>query len=146
MVFRLEIFQVGRFFTSWSLTKLQDFGTQVYLAIRESTFFFALTKTDSSISVDLREKRKKKFIFLSPLTLRPSPLLLFFFFLLTSIFFFLSFSFLFLKKNFGYMTHIASCSSLIQVRFCPETIYFFPVQVILNELSSRVISRLPRFS
>ena len=29
MAFRLKIFQVGKFSTSWSLTKLQDFGTNV---------------------------------------------------------------------------------------------------------------------
>ena len=28
------------------------------------------------------------------------------------------------------------CPSLIQVHFCPETIYFFLIQFILNELSS----------
>ena len=29
MTFRLKIFQVGKFPTSWSLTKLQDFGTHM---------------------------------------------------------------------------------------------------------------------
>ena len=29
------------------------------------------------------------------------------------------------------------CLSLIQVRFCPETIYLFSIQFILNELNSR---------
>ena len=54
MAFRLKIFQVGKFPTSWSLTKLQDFGTR-------SNFILAPMKTDGSISIDLREKRKTPF-------------------------------------------------------------------------------------
>ena len=33
-------------------------------------------------------------------------------------------------------SHCAKCPYLIWVRFCPETIYFFSVQFILNELNS----------
>ena len=56
MAFRLEITQVGKFSTSWSLTKLQDFSTHVYLLMRGPTLPFAPTKTYGPISVDLRDK------------------------------------------------------------------------------------------
>ena len=60
MTFRLKITQVGKFPTSWSLTKLQDFGVHTLLSSRRSTLPSALTKTYNPISVDLIEKRRKK--------------------------------------------------------------------------------------
>ena len=61
MTFRLKIFKVGKFPTSWSLTKLKDFGTHAELAIRGSTFLLVPMKTDDSISIDFREKQKTLF-------------------------------------------------------------------------------------
>ena len=37
MAFRLKIFKVGKYSTSWSLTKLQDFGTHAWPSLRGST-------------------------------------------------------------------------------------------------------------
>ena len=111
MAFRLEITQVGKFPTSWSLMKLQDFGTHVYLLMRGLTLPLARTKTDGPISKDLREKVE----FLSTLSslslsrthCLSSPKMALF-----SLFdysFFLSlFYFLFYFK-FGCMAHIAQC-------------------------------------
>ena len=65
MNFRLEITQVGKFPTSWSLTKLQNFGTHGYLLMRGPTLSFAQTKTYSPIFVNLKEKLKKEKIIIS---------------------------------------------------------------------------------
>ena len=60
MDFRLKIIQVGKFHTSWSLTKLQDFGTHAYLSLHEST----LTLGPSSF--DRRNARKFPFSLFFP--------------------------------------------------------------------------------
>ena len=102
--------------------------------MRGLTLPFVLTKTHGPISVDLTEKKKFFFPFsLSPLTLsvlrsQSIP------FVLTFLFLFILFFFIFLSWIHG--SHFAMCPSLIRVRFYPETIYFFSVQFILNELSS----------
>ena len=96
--------------------------------MHRSTFSFAPMKTYGPISVDLREKRRKKKtkVLLSLSSRSPScP------FILTFLFPFI-FCFLILII----IIWIHGLYYLIQVRFCPETIYFFLVQVILNELSS----------
>ena len=105
--------------------------------MRGSTFLLAPTKTDSSISVDLREKQKTHF----PLSISSSSppsrshtarlLLSFSFDFPFSFYPFLSFVFLIWIHD----SHCAMCPSLIWVCFCPETIYFFSIQFILNELS-----------
>ena len=56
MAFRIEITQVVKFPSLWSLTKLQDFSTHVYLSMRGPTLPFAPTKTYGPISVDLGDK------------------------------------------------------------------------------------------
>ena len=56
MTFRLEITQVEKFFTSWSLTKSLDFGTHAMPSLRGPTLPLAPSKTDGLIFVDLREK------------------------------------------------------------------------------------------
>ena len=105
----------------------------------EPTLPVTPTKTYGPISVDLRDKRKNLFsIFSLSLSLslslfylfsRPSlPVSSF-----LSLFDFLFFFFFFLIWIHG--SHCAICPSLIQVHFCPETIYLFLVQFILNELS-----------
>ena len=89
-------------------------------------FAFFPTKTYGPISIDLRKKRRKEKNFslsLLSLFLPLSFFLFFFLFLLT----FYSFSSLFFILNM--------CPSLIRVRFNPETIYFFSVQFIINELN-----------
>ena len=118
MTFRLEITQVGKFPTSWNLTKLQIFDTYTYLSMRGPTLPFAPTKTYSPISIDLREKRKKKKISLSSHSnsLPSVPLLpfltfifLFFYFFLSSFLFFLIFFYLshyFLHLTLGSMRAI----------------------------------------
>ena len=109
--------------------------------MRGPTLPFALTRTYGPISIDLIEKRKTFFFFLSlsPLTLclfsrLSSPSFLYF----PSLFFFLFFSFLylFLFLFWTHGSHCTMCPSLIQVRFYLETIYFFSVQFILTELIS----------
>ena len=116
MTFRLEIFKVGKFPTSWSLTKTYgpiSLHLRKKIELLSLTFFFSLLSRTVSISS-------------------------FIFFLLTFNFFFLSFSFLFIFLFLIWIhgLHCVMCPSLIHVRFYPETIYFFPVQFILNELSS----------
>ena len=93
-------------------------------------------KTYGPISVDLKDKqRKKKFLSLS-LSLstnsldRNNGLLLFHFFFLIFVFIFFLFIYLLLLL---FWIHGSYC--FIRVRFCPETIYFFSVHFILNELS-----------
>ena len=86
--------------------------------MRESTLPFAPTKTHGPISVVLREK------FLLSLSLSRSLLCPFFFPFILTFYPFILFFYLF------------RCPSLIRFRFCLETIYFFSVQFILNELSS----------
>ena len=102
---------------------------------------FAPMKTYGPISVDLRKKVSLYFspfpLFSLTLSIRLPSFL--FFFLFTFFFFFLSFSFPFYFVFFLIWIHgsyCAICPSLIQVRLCPETIYFFLVQFILNEISS----------
>ena len=56
MTFRIEIIQVRKFFTSRSLTKLQDFGTHAKPTTRRLTLLHGPTKTDDPNSVNLREK------------------------------------------------------------------------------------------
>ena len=60
MTFRLKIIQVGKFPTSWRLTKLQDFGTHAYLSLHGST----LTLGPSSF--DCRNARKIPFSLFFP--------------------------------------------------------------------------------
>ena len=101
----------------------------------------APTKTEGSIFVDFRERRKTHF----PLSLSLSLLLPHahslsvssFYFLLTFLFLFiLFFPFFFYFFIWIHGSHCAMCPSLIRVHFCPEIIYFFSIQFILNELSS----------
>ena len=87
--------------------------------MRRSTLRFASTKTYGPISIDLREKRRKKNLSLLSLSRSSS----------VSPFFF---SFYFIYINIYIIIRL----SLIRVRFCPEIIYLFSVQFILNELSS----------
>ena len=95
-------------------------------------------KTYGPISVDLREKRRKKEknLYFSLLTLSLSRLT--FSSLLTFLFFFFFFRFYpffyFFILLIIIWIHGSYC--LIQIRFCPETIYLFSVHFILNELSS----------
>ena len=95
------------------------------------TLPFAPTKTYGLISINLREKRKTFFSFFS-LSLSAhslcSPSLPF---LLTFLFLFILFFLIWIHGS-----RCAMCPSLIWVRFLSKTIYFFLVQVILNELSS----------
>ena len=102
--------------------------------MRGSTFFLASTKTNGPISVNLRDKKKNHFSFFSlPLSRSHFPSVPLFFSLdFPSFYPFLSF----FLKNLDICSHCTMCPSLIRVRFCPETIYFFLVQFILNELSS----------
>ena len=126
MAFRLEITQVGKFPTSWSLTKLQDFGTMRSFVMRRSTLLFAPMKTYGSISVDLREKRKEEIFFfsLSILALPSVPPLLFtfdfysfyyyyyyYYFLFLIIIFFSCFIFTIISSTW----HLAQCESFTQV-------------------------------
>ena len=91
--------------------------------MRGLTLPFAPMKTYGPISIDLREKRRKEIFFFS--------LFLHAFFLpLLSVLSKMTFYFFF----FDFF--LSMCPSLIRVRFCPETIFLFPVQFILNELSS----------
>ena len=91
--------------------------------MRGPTLPFAPMKTYGPIFVNLREKLELlslENLFLSPLT--PTLCLDF------------PFSFFFLIWIHG--SHCAMCPSHIWVHFYLETIYFFSVQFILNELSS----------
>ena len=96
-----------------------------------STLSFAPTKTYNPISIDHREKRreeKKIFFSLSILAIpsvRSSP----------PFCFFISFDFIFFFILFFFF-QFSIYPSLIRVCLCPETIYLFSVQFILNELSS----------
>ena len=94
------------------------------------TLPFAPKETYHLISVDLREKKKKSFFY--SLSLSSHSLCL------PSPFLFIPFDFLFFVFIFFWIhgSHYAMCPSFIRVRFFPETIYFFLVQFILNELSS----------
>ena len=112
MAFRLKIIQVGKFPTSWNLTKLQDFGTHAYLSIRGSTLPFALTKTHGPIFVDLREKRNPFICFSLSLMF----VLFFFFYLLSSSFLFFYFFLL----------------SFLSTEFDPVLSFFFPYFLILS--------------
>ena len=99
--------------------------------MRRPTLPFAPTKTYGPISINLREKLEllslKLFFSLLLRTLSVSSFFYFLFFLSFPFFFFLIWI---------HGSHCAMCSSLIRVRFYPETIYLFSVQFILNELSS----------
>ena len=88
--------------------------------MRGPTLPFASTKTYSPISINLKEK-------LELLSLK------FFFSLLSRTLSVSSFLFILF---FIHGSHCAMCLSLIWVRFRSETVYLFPVQFILNELSS----------
>ena len=93
--------------------------------MRGPTLPFSPMKTYGPIFINLREKLELlslEILFLSPLT--PTLRLDFPFY----------FSYFFLIWIHG--SHCARCPSLIWVRFYLETIYFFSVQFILNELSS----------
>ena len=95
--------------------------------MRGSTLPFAPMKTHGPIFVDLRDKFLS--LLFSSLSLSVS-------FSLTPLsVFFLSFL-AFYPFIFFYFLFLNMCQSLIRVRLCPETIYFFSVQFILNELSS----------
>ena len=96
--------------------------------MRGPTLPFATTKTYGPISIDLREKRRKKKIFfsLSLYMLSPTPPTVVFFFFF--FYFYVFFSII--------IIWIYDSNWLIGVHFCPETIYFFSIQFILNELSS----------
>ena len=96
--------------------------------MRGSTLFFTPMKTYCPISLDLKEKRKKNFSLSLSLFLLSLSLSVRFSFPLD---FYLLFFLIWIRGS-----HCAMCPSLIQVRFCPETIYLFLVQFILNELSS----------
>ena len=98
-------------------------------------FAFCPMKTYGPISVDLREKRRKKTnkislslsLSLSLSNALPLPFIfLLFFFILVFIFFI----------NIIIIVWIYGSYCLIQVRFCSETIYLILVHFILNELSS----------
>ena len=127
MTFRLKITQVGKFPPSWSLTKLQDFGTHAYLAMRGSTLPFAPTKTYGPISIDPREKRRNYCFFSLSLSFRsPSlpfvPLLPFltFFWYPLFLFFLIPFLFLFLKFIFPIISstrHLDQCEPFTQVHY-----------------------------
>ena len=108
--------------------------------MRGSTFLLAPMKTDGLISVHLRDKRKTPFpiFFLSPSSppSRSSLSVSSFFFPFEFPFSFYPFLSFFFKKIWIHGSHCAMCPSLIQVCFYLETIYFFSIQFILNELSS----------
>ena len=99
--------------------------------MRGPTLSFTSTKTYGPIFVNLREKLEllslKFFFSLFSRTLSVSSFLFPFEF----HFFLFIISFLF----FIHGSHCAMCPSLIQVCFFSETIYFFSVQFILNQLS-----------
>ena len=101
MDFRLKIIQIEIFFISWSLTKLLDFG-------------LASTKTDTPISIDLRDKRKSEnsfspffrslslFSFSPPsFCLLPSHFLIFSFLIFLLLLSFFFFSFIFYSISFS---------------------------------------------
>ena len=97
----------------------------------EPTLPFALTKTYGPIDINLRDKLKLLFleIFFSShahLYVSPSHFLPFDF----------PFFFPFILFFYIHGSHCSMCLPLIRVRFCPEKIYLFSVQFILNELSS----------
>ena len=89
--------------------------------MRGPTLPFAPTKTYDPIFIDIKENRRKKkkissiSILALPFLPKSPP---FDFYLFISDFFF------------------TMCLSLIRVRFCPEEIYLFSIQFILNELRS----------
>ena len=105
--------------------------------VRGSILPSAPTKTYDMIYVDLREKQRKKIIikkkFLS-LSQFSRPLISLSFILFD--FSFLVFLIVFLILIIIIIIWINGSYYLIRVRFFPETIYFFSVQFILNELSS----------
>ena len=95
------------------------------------TLPFAPTKTYDPISIDLRDKQRKKnknlsLCFHAPSLLKnPFPFLTFILFIIIIVFIWIYDSY-----------------CLIRVRFCPKTIYLFSVHFILNELS---LNHFPTF-
>ena len=96
--------------------------------MRGPTLPFVPMKTYGSIFVNLIEKRKTFYFIFLYLCSSSLP------FLLTSLFLFIFFFLIWIHGS-----HCSMCLYLIRVRFSPETIYFFSVQFILNELSSNHI-------
>ena len=98
--------------------------------MRGSTLPSVPMKTYDSISVNLKEKQrnKKNKISLSNVLHLPSFFLLFFFYFHFYLFIILFYFYIIIRIHGSYC--------LIQIHFCPEIIYFFSVQFILNELSS----------
>ena len=79
MAFRLKIVHVGKFLTSWSLTKLTDFGTHALPSLRGSTLILKPSRSDRrnagkiffflfSLSLSIRYS-----LLFSPCLLLPSP-------------------------------------------------------------------------
>ena len=98
------------------------------------TLFFTPIKICGPISVNLREKRRKEKIKISPSLSLQAPSLpkmpfLFYFIILLLL---LLFSIIIIII----IIWIYDPYYLIRVCFYPETIYFFSIQFILNELSS----------
>ena len=113
MTFRLEITQVRKLSTSWSLMKLQDFGIHVYFTMRGSTLILGPS------SFDRRNAEKIPFSFLLLSSF------LFSFFLLLS---FPSFS------SFSFLSFLYSITRIDQMGKLPPTFLSSPLNMALSLL------------
>ena len=108
--FRLKVNQVGKYPTSWSLSKLQLFGVHMYIPLRAPTLVLELSNFDNPKAGKILPSLSSFLLFLHFLSTNCFPLCSFFFFLsfLFSFLFFFSFliSFGHFLSLFGATTHL----------------------------------------